>query len=818
MKLIDPIVKNIKKYKKSDFFKAKFIFTKFYERSTLREDFILIQSYDGSSISGNPYYILLELCQNPRYSRFRKFVVANRGNYNSISTLIKEKELENVQVVLIHSKLYCRLLAESKYLINNSTFPSYFIKRKGQIYLNTWHGTPLKCMGKNIIDSPHELGNTQRNFMMSDYLLYPNKFTFEKMKSAYMLDTLYKGKYVISGYPRNSIFFNAERRNEIKDKLELAEKKVIVYMPTWRGTARAKNNEEQYVNIMYMLYKLEESLDENTIVYLKIHNLASAKIKYKSFTKIKPFPKGYETYDFLNIADCLITDYSSVMFDFVNTGKKIVLYTYDYKKYTENRGFYINIKGLPLTIVDNAIDLCKELNKIEEYEEYTSLKKKYCNYDSINASKDICRLVFDGKKSNNMEIIDGKSFDNNKKRVLIFTGALLKNGITTSLKGLINNINLTDMNYYLTFYRNPVDKNKYIINEFPEKINYIPIQGQKSISISEAIAQYLYFRLNLNTKYIKRKLSDLYKREISRIYPQIKFDYVIDFCGYDKHPINMFGYMKAKRIRFTHSTMQAEQKMRNNLHIPSIKFAYNVYDEIVGVREGMEEEISSLFNDVKPKKISIVHNINNIDAIMENAKKELEFENNTYSNYEINAINAILNDDENIKFINIARFSKEKGLDRLILAFAEFNKKYPNSYLFLVGGHGLEFNKLMNITKENNVKNIIFIKNIINPFPILSKCNLFILSSYYEGLPMTIMESLILGVPVLSTDIEGPRKFLSQGYAHLVENSQEGLLKGMNLFYETRFKDLKTFDAKKFNEVALDEFYKLFREEKEENK
>lgn len=818
MKLIEPIVKNIKKYKKSDFFKAKFIFTKFYEKSSLRDDFVLIQSYDGSSISGSPYYILLELCQNPQYSNLKKFVVANRGNYNSISALIKEKELENVVVVLIHSKLYCRLLAESKYLVNNSTFSPYFIKKEGQIYLNTWHGTPLKCMGKDIVDSPHELGNTQRNFLMSDYLLYANKFTFEKMKSAYMLDTLYKGKYVIAGYPRNSIFFNTERRDEIRNELDLAGKNVIVYMPTWRGTVRAKNNEEQYVNIMYMLYKLEEKLDENTIVYLKIHNLANSKIRYKSFTKIKPFPKAYETYDFLNIADCLITDYSSVMFDFANTGKKVILYTYDYKKYTENRGFYINIKELPFTIVDNTIDLCKELNNLDEYEKYNSFKEIYCNYDSINASKDICRLVFEGKKSANMEVIDGKSFDNNKKRVLIFTGALLKNGITASLKGLINNIDLTSMNYYLTFYRNPVNKNKYIINEFPEKINYIPIQGQKSISISEAIAQYLYLRLNLNTKYIRNKLSSLYKREISRIYPGIKFDYVIDFCGYDKHPINMFGYMEAKRIRFTHSTMQAEQKMRNNLHIPSIKFAYKVYDEIVGVREGMEEEISSLFNDVKPKKVSIVHNLNNIDAIMKNAKKDLEFESNTYSNYEINDINAILDDDDNIKFVNIARFSKEKGLDRLILSFIEFNKKHPNSYLFLIGGHGPEFKKLMNIMEDNNAQNIIVVKNIINPFPILSKCDLFILSSYYEGLPMTIMESLILGIPVLSTDIEGPKKFLSQGYANLVENSKEGLLDGMNKFYETKFKGLRAFDAREFNEIALDEFYKLFKDEKEENK
>lgn len=811
MKLIKPIINNIKKYKKNAFFKAKFIFTKYYEKSSIKDDYVLIQSYDGTSVSGSPYYILLELCANLKYKNLKKFVVANRGQYNAIETVIRNKNLENVKVVLIHSKEYCRLLAESKYLVNNSTFAPYFIKKEGQVYINTWHGTPLKCMGRNIIDSPHELGNTQRNFLMADYLLYPNDFTYETMKEAYMLENIYKGKYVVSGYPRNSIFFNQEERLRVRQELEIQDKKVIAYMPTWRGTAKNKENEEQYVNIMYSLYKLEEKISDDTVVYLKIHNLANSKIKYKSFKKIKPFPAGYETYEFLNAADCLITDYSSVMFDFANTGRKIVLYTYDYNKYTKNRGFYLDVKSLPFAVVNNTIDLCKELNDLEKYNNYDCFRDVYCKYDSISASAKICELVFAKNKKSKLKLVDGKKLNNDKEKVLIYGGAFLKNGITTALKGLINNINLNEKNYYITFYRKPVDKNKHVVGELPKEICYLPIQGQKSLKISEAIVQYLYVRLKIDTRYIRNKLKQLYEREILRVYPNIKFDYVIDFCGYDKHIINMFGYMNAKRIRFTHSTMQAEQKTRNNLHMPSIEFSYKEYDEIVGVREGMEKEINSLFKNVKPKKTSIVHNVNDINAIIENSKKDLEFEDNTYSNYDINDINAILNDSEKLKFINIARFSKEKGLERLLLAFMEFSKEKPDSYLFLVGGHGPEFKKLIDIVGEKEVKNVIFIKNIINPFPILKKCDLFILSSFYEGLPMTIMESLILKIPVLSTDIEGPRKFLSEGYAQLVENSQEGLLDGMNKFYKNGFKNLKVFDADKFNKKALNEFYNLFK-------
>ena len=169
---IKTIKKNIKKYAKNDFFKARFIFTKYYENSHIHEKEILLQSYDGSSISGNVYYILLELCKNEQYKEFKKYVVANKKNYDKIKEDIESRQLENAEVIVLHSQIYCRKLAEAKYLINNATFPTYFIKKQEQIYLNTWHGTPLKGMGRNIKNAPNELGNTQRNFLMADYLCF----------------------------------------------------------------------------------------------------------------------------------------------------------------------------------------------------------------------------------------------------------------------------------------------------------------------------------------------------------------------------------------------------------------------------------------------------------------------------------------------------------------------------------------------------------------------------------------------------------------------------------------------------------------------
>ena len=80
------------------------------------------------------------------------------------------------------------------------------------------------------------------------------------------------------------------------------------------------------------------------------------------------------------------------------------------------------------------------------------------------------------------------------------------------------------------------------------------------------------------------------------------------------------------------------------------------------------------------------------------------------------------------------------------------------------------------------------------------------MSSYYEGLPMSIMEALILNKPVVCTDIQGPREFLSQGYGYLVDDSSEGVYKGFMDSYEKNL-NLKHFDSNDFNRQALQEFY-----------
>ncbi len=811
VKSIKAVFRNLRKFLKNSFYRSKFIYTRYYEIADIDNQSILIQSYSGTSMTGNPYYLLEYLCENRKYDSMKKYVAATKRNYKDIIEYIKAKGFNNVEVIHLHSRAYCKALATSKYLINNVTFPTYFIKRDEQVYLNTWHGTPLKALGKAMSEDMLTIGNVQRNFLMCDYILAPNQFTLDIIRRDYMLDTFYQGKYLLNGYPRNHIFLDKERQNSLKAKLQLDDKKIFVYMPTWRGTHALRNDTEQFYYIMHMLIELDKNLNENSIVYVKEHNMSSLQIDFDQFEKIEKFPSEYETYEFLSIADCLITDYSSVMFDFANTGRKVVLYAYDEEEYLKDRGMYIDFNSLPFDKVYTSRDLVSSLNQVDSYEDYSNDLHSYIQYDAVNTIGDILDLMITSHASDRLNIIDSNPNPMQKQNVLIFTGALFKNGITSALKGILNNIDKDERNYVLTFTKNQVEKNKATVAELATDFDYIVVSGQKNFRISEIIPSFLYFRFNINTKYIQRKMKALFEREVHRVYPHMKFDYLIHYTGYERKYMNLFAHIDGKKMIYVHNNLIQESKSKDNIHMPSLKKCYQKFDKIVIIRESMKQELLGSLGEKANSKVCLAHNLNNYQIIQEKAKSSIEFDDDTECNVSLHELKDQLSKQDVIKFINIARFSKEKGLDNLIKAFEQYHQSQPKSYLTIIGGYGPTYEETLELAMNSTASHAIaVIKSISNPYPILNASDVFILSSHYEGLPMVIMEALILNKPVISTSIPGPKEFLEQGYGYLVNDSVDGLVEGMKEYQNSRLTELKPFDYISFNEKAIQEFEKLF--------
>ena len=804
---------------------ARFYFRKYFENLPVSDNEIYIEAFTGDEISGNPFYLLKQICEDERLSGYKIYVGAVKQQMGRIKERLDFYGFDRVTLLKRNSKAFCRVLATARYIICDVTLPSYFIKKPGQIYLNTWHGTPLKGLGRSIMDSPNSIGNVQRNFLMTDYLLSPNRYTLDILRRDYMITNLYQGRYVLSGYPRNDALFDEAGANALKEELGLSGKKIIVYMPTWRTQSATDTENIHLKKLVETLDILDRRLPEDTVVLAKLHHLTAGSIDFSDYGKVLPFPVRYETYNPLAMADCLLTDYSSVMFDFANTGRKIVLYAYDAEEYQNTRSMYTTIDTLPFVITTEPESLVRELSQLDSYESYTDQIHDFIAYDNPHSAKDLIDLVFFGQQAEGMEVIDGRTYYNGKQNVLVFTGALAQNGMTSALKSLMNMVDHTERNYFLLFSANSVNHNKMTIHEFP-KCSYIPIQGQKVMSYPEAFCRFVYYFFKKDFKFTDKAIDTIMRREVQRLFCGIKFDHLIHYSGYEKDIMELFARMDGKKAIYVHNDLIAESRTKGNLDIKCVEKAYKNFDQIVAIREGTKEELVCSSEDIR-EKVVLTHNLIDYHSIIERSKLPLVFDTceeyvivkkkevaltaATESTLSKEELERMLDDNSIVKFINIGRFSYEKGHERLIEAFEIVRDLYDNARLIIIGGYGPIYHEVLERAQASRfASDIVVIKSLSNVFPVLTKCSAFVLSSYYEGLPVTIMEALVLGKTVISTDIVGPRAFLSQGYGHLVEESPEAIAEGMTKFIEGTLPPARFFDAEEFNRNAIREFESLF--------
>jgi N-acetylgalactosamine-N,N'-diacetylbacillosaminyl-diphospho-undecaprenol 4-alpha-N-acetylgalactosaminyltransferase len=200
------------------------------------------------------------------------------------------------------------------------------------------------------------------------------------------------------------------------------------------------------------------------------------------------------------------------------------------------------------------------------------------------------------------------------------------------------------------------------------------------------------------------------------------------------------------------------------LDIPTILVKHNAYyklpdgklfrrlivskiDKILIVSEGIRD---SLINQgVSNTKIRKINNFINIKRIKKKSKE---------------CLNDFQFCDKNFYICTISRFAKTKALDLLLRSFARLKTKdkYDNVKLVILGGNGTEKNEITRLIRKNQIKDVSMLGFKLNPYKYLKMCDLFVLASYFEGFPLSILEAMVLGCPVVSTDtITGPREILA---------------------------------------------------------
>lgn len=321
-----------------------------------------------------------------------------KKNYPNMVTVIvlrdvirEYPEFENAKVISYGTKDYWYYLAHAKYFVNNVNYvEEQRVKRDGQIEVQTMHGTPLKTLGFEVLgDWTDQTYNAVRRKNSNwDYLLTPSDWVSEYAKKVFCVDPI----IVNSGYPRNDKILATHSENEIvsiKQQMGLPlDKKIVAFTPTWRNKENTDISEYLDVQSFY------DAIPDDTFVILKNHHYeiwTGLEDKFKD--KFAYAAENTSIEDLYIVADALITDYSSVMFDYSLLKKPMMFYAFDYEQYTVSRGINFDFKSeAPGAFVETQKDLEKWLNHTEDIQEkfaneIKQFGQKFIKYDLGNASE-----------------------------------------------------------------------------------------------------------------------------------------------------------------------------------------------------------------------------------------------------------------------------------------------------------------------------------------------------------------------------------------------------------------------------------------------
>lgn len=346
---------------------------------------VLFISFGGKQVSDSPLDIFRELV---RQKSNLKLIWAVRDEDQDVP-------VGSVKVV-VGTPEWFKVLATAKYLVSNNNMPMYFRKSPGQIYLQTWHGTPLKKIGrdikKNLLTPLYNLA-MKREAGFWDYLISPNEFSTEIFPRAFD----FRGRILETGYPRNDrlVSGHADARAAVREQLGIQHGELaVLYAPTWRDDAVDEKGGWATVN------ELESaSLPKDVRLLYRGHanTLASERNLDERVIDVTTYP---DVTDLYLAADVLVTDYSSVMFDFSVTRKPMLFLCPDLANYEETRGFYFNFTdAAPGPILKTSKDVAVALDNLEkiskEYsQKYNKWRQKFNRLEDGKAASRVVAEVF----------------------------------------------------------------------------------------------------------------------------------------------------------------------------------------------------------------------------------------------------------------------------------------------------------------------------------------------------------------------------------------------------------------------------------------
>lgn len=360
----------------------------------------LFLSFHGRGYSDNPRAIYEYLLTRPEYQDFQWIWVLRKKQIGAL-------DIPKARVVRYNSPAYLYYLARCRYWVCNCKLPVYVVRKKNQVYLQTWHGTPLKRMAHDILVpegttfyrsgmSAEEMRFTyDRDVARYTYMISPSRFTTEIFPSAFRVPP---EKLIETGYPRNDMLVNDAGKDleQLRRRYAIPEgKRVLLYAPTWRDNSYVLQGYTFELKADFRRWK--QALGSEYVVLFKPHYLISHSFDLTGLEDfVRLIPANEDIRHLYLISDALVTDYSSAFFDFAILERPIYFYMYDLEQYRDRlRGFYLNVEDLPGQVFDQESDLLAAIGAGEyDFDRLKCFNAYYNNHEDGQASERVVEIVF----------------------------------------------------------------------------------------------------------------------------------------------------------------------------------------------------------------------------------------------------------------------------------------------------------------------------------------------------------------------------------------------------------------------------------------
>lgn len=764
-----------------------------YDHVKIEKSLILLESFAGRKIACNPYAIFRAL-QSLEGSKLKFIWVINEG----CAAPEDVRKADNVVFVKRGSKSYSNALLSAETVISNSTLPSYFTRKPGQRYWNTWHGVPIKKMGLDADRRLRVSQNVQHNFIQASGILLASEYAAEATVKPYLATALTMPNVKYVGSPRIDLTLSTSReyvRNLLNIK---GNGPLVLFAPTWRGDIEnIKNDIKAQLEAVTIL---RQKFGTDTTILLSLHHFVRQHIADPKLNAIH-VPEDLDINLLLAGVDILVSDYSSVIIDFLVLDRPVISYVPDFSEYNQSRGLYIDLSSLPIFVCRDADALANaQLKKPSSYKSYQSIINRLIPLEDGHASRRAAQIILGSC------LLPTQSSD--KKRILLLPGGMLNNGITQSFLNLVRSIDRDRFAVSVLINTRHIDgdsKRRAMFDCLFNRDEVVLFRGAVNLPFNNIISlRILSLSWLIHNVGLSSKFCQAFKRVMRELLSDTYFNVSVDFGGYSIISAMLALSANSGRcVIYQHNDLWAEASnvgpARNQRQLHGVFVAYSKFDAVVSVSpEICDVNFGNLSHYYASR--SLVTSVRNVLCCSRLKEKLRSITSSSFDSFGLSPIPCRL------RFICAARLSPEKNYERLLKAFSLAVSKGMDAELILAGDGPLRHELYALVSKLNIQERTIFTGLVDNALPLMKSSDCFVLASDYEGQPMVLLEALAMGLPCIATDVPGNRSVLGGGLGTLVEPSVEAFAEAM-LKFSVSDRLPVNFDAEEYDRLAMQDFY-----------